>query len=174
MGSRLEGLLVVTIVILATIPYFFKEDDSSNMDKVVSSKKSTELTNFTQYDINSTNLNFTLTSIYGEEVAGLWYLTSPYITNSEIKSLVSKRAIVDKDSNMQLIKDVKMVKIDGKKYLSQKAIYNIKNKTIHTPDYFTITKSSDVVKGKHMVYDAKKMVTRAKKVKKKPVMKNSK
>ncbi len=164
MASRLELYLIVAITSLGALPLLFKIDNVENIDKVIESKKSTELINFTQYDFNTTTINFKLTSKYGEEVADIWYLKTPKVVNLDIKQLTSKRAIVRKNSIIEFINSVELIKFDGKKYNSQRAFYNIKSRVLTTPDKFTIFNEYDMINGRNMEYDAAKKVTKAKKV----------
>jgi len=174
MGSRLEINLVIALLIIGALPLFFKIDKLEQSNRVVESKKSTELTNFIEYDFNKTLLNFKLTSTHGEEIGNLWYLKKPEIVNKDIKSLSSERSVVRKGDNIELIKNVEMVKRDGKRYNSQRAFYHIKSRLVTTPERFTITKEYDMVNGIDMEYDTVKKITKAKKVKAIFRIKNSK
>lgn len=164
MASKLELYLIVAIISLGALPLLFKIDNFEKVDKVIESKKSTELIDFTQYDFNTTTINFKLTSQYGEEIADIWYLKSPKVVNLDIKQLISKRAIVSKNNTIEFINSVELIKYDGKKYNSQRAFYNIKSRILTTPDKFTIFNEHDRVNGINMEYDAAKKITKAKKV----------
>jgi LPS export ABC transporter protein LptC len=164
MGIKIEKLLIVAIAIVAILPYFFKVNNFESQNRVIKATKSSEIIDFVEYDINSTSQVYKLYGKKAEEIGDLWYLTNPKIVNSEIESLISKRAI-SKGDNIEFINDVKLVKVDGKKYSSQRAIYNIKTKIITTPNKFLISKEYDMVKGNGMKYNTSKQETKAKNVK---------
>ncbi len=175
MGSRLELNLLALFLIVAILPFFFKVTKFEASDRVVGSKKSTELKDFIQYDFNSSSVNFKLTSTYGEEIDNIWYLKNPIVVNDTIQSLTSKKSIVKKSDNIEFIDDVVIVKRDGKIYNSQKAFYDIATKIVTTPDKFVIkTENSDIINGVNMEYDADKKITKAKQVKAVFKLKNAK
>ncbi len=171
MGRRLEIILIVFVIILALLPQFFKISDFEKSDRVISSQKSREIKDFTEYDINATDVEFVLNSPHAEEFGEIWYLKKPKIVTNEIKSLTSKYSIA-KDNNIEFIENVKMVKPDGKKYFSQRAIYNTITKVIKTPERFKISKEYDMVNGVNMEYFSTKKETKAKDVKAVFILKN--
>jgi len=167
MGSRIEKILLFLIVIIATIPFFFKYNNHTAVTtkKVnsVKNKKSSEFIDFIKYQVGKKELSYKLSAKKAEEIGENWYVTNPKIVNKDIKSLTSKKAIVQKN-DVKLIDDVKLYKVDGKSYLSKKAIYNLKTKVIKTPKKFTIFKEHDLVKGRNLEYDTLKKETKAKDV----------
>ena len=171
MGSKIEKILFIAILIVSVIPFFFKINDFESKDRVIQSTKSSEIVDFTEYDINKSSLKLTLVSTLAEEKNNLWYLTKPKITNDEIKSLTSKRAI-SRGKKIEFIDNVKLYKKDGKKYFSQRAIYDTVTKVIVTPDNFLISKEYDLVRGINMEYDTQKQETKAKNVKGTFILKN--
>ena len=171
MGRRLELLLLVIVIGLIFIPFFLKVSNFEKEDRVVESKKSTELRDFVQYDINKSAIEFTLVSPKAEEYGEVWYLTSPKITTDDIKSLTSKYSIA-KGKDIEFIENVKLIKKDGKKYFSQRAIYNTDTRVVRTPDRFKISKEYDMVHGVDMEYFTDKKETKAKNVKAVFILKN--
>jgi hypothetical protein len=164
MGRRLEGILLLLLLFIVVLPFTFKIDDFEKENRVISSNKSTEIRDFIQYDINSTAIEYTLKSLSAEEMGDIWYLKYPKITNNEIKSLTSTYSIA-RGENIEFINNVKLLKLDGKRYLSNRAIYNTTTKVIKTPAKFKISKEYDMVNGINMEYFSATKETKAKNVK---------
>ena len=164
MGRRVEIFLVMIFIALLFISYSFVSSSNENKSINIESKKSTELSNFTQYDINKTDIEYKLSSPYAEEIGDVWYVKSPKISNEQIKLLKSDFAVA-KGKIIEFIKNVVMLKKDGKKYNSQKAIYNSITKVVLTPDRFNISKEYNMVNGINLEYFSDRQVTKAKNVK---------
>jgi len=171
MGRRLEIILIIFVIFLAILPQFFKISNFEKKDRVITAQKSREIKDFTEYDINKTGIEFVLSSPQAQEYNDLWYLTNPKIKTPDITSLTSKYSIA-KGNNIEFIENVKMVKKDGKKYYSQRAIYNTITKVIKTPERFKISKEYDMVNGINMEYFSTKKETKAKDVKAVFILKN--
>ena len=172
MGHRLEYFLAIVLLAVLATPSFLKVDKFKNENRVVSSNKSTEIKDFTQYDINRTSIEYRLTANLAEKRGDSWYLANPEIINGDIKSLRAKRS-VSKGNKITFIDNVLMVKNDGKRYNSQKAIYDTETKVVTTPDRFTISKEYDMVNGVNMKYNSVTKETKAKNVKATFVLKKS-
>jgi len=171
MGRKLEIVLFLLLLFIILLPFSFKINDFEKSDRVISSQKSTEIKDFIQYDINNTGVEYTLKSLSAEELGDIWYLKYPKIVNNEIKSLISTYAIA-KGNNIEFIDNVEMLKYDGKKYLSKRAIYNTITKVVTTPAKFEILKKNDVIKGVNMEYFSTTKETKAKNVKAIFILKN--
>lgn len=164
MGHKLEYFLIVLIFFLAMTPNFFKVKEFEKRDRVIEAQKDTEISNFTQYDINQTSIEYKLKSPLAQELGDIWFLMFPEITNEKIKRLTSTYAIL-RGKNIEFIENVKLLKYDGKIYNSQRAIYNTVTKVVLTPERFNIIKEYDMVNGVNMEYFTNTKETKAKNVK---------
>ena len=162
MGRKIELTLLALIVVVGLISTFIKVDNTKSYSKN-SDKKSNEILNFTEYEINQTSLIHTLKGKSAQEFKDVWKLKEPNFSNDKITKLTSKESIVTKDK-MIFTNKVNVIKKDGVVYNSNKAIYNTKTKELTTPNEFTITRNVDIVKGKKLFYDAKTKITKAKDV----------
>jgi len=163
MGRRVEYILIIAIILVLIIPFTIKIKKSIVKKDNKITKKSSELNNFTEYEINATTLQHTIKASKAEEIKKSWHLKNVEVTTDKIESLNAKRAIVKSDK-LELYDNVVAKKRDGTIYKSQKATYNTKNKQLITPEKFTIFRHTDIVKGRHLEYDANKKVTKAKDV----------
>ena len=162
MGHKLEKILLLSILLLSILPFTI-HINSNNRDVVKKNSKESEFSNFVEYEINSTNLQQTLTGKKAVKIDDNWYLKHPNIKTQNIKKLSANRSIVTQKS-IEFIDNVEVIKADGVKYKSNRAIYNRKNQDILTPNSFTINRVSDIVKGKKLYYDTKNKITKAKDV----------
>jgi len=163
MGSRVEYFLVAAIAVVALISINSHVEEPKQKSAKVKNQKTSEISNFTEFEINSTNLLHTLKAKNAYEVKKKWYIKDVNITNNSIKSLTAKNSIYAQNK-IVLKKDVKVVKKDGIEYTSNKAIYNTNSKVLVTPKKFTIKRAVDIVKGKNLIYNAKEKATTAKDV----------
>jgi hypothetical protein len=162
MGKRVELILFAIIVLIVLIALNVKVKNSPYKNISVS-KKSSEINNFTEYEINASTILHTLNAKNAYESKGKWHIKDINISNKEIKSLTAKESVYAKDK-IVLSKDVKAVKNDGMEYRSNKAIYKTKIKELITPNNFTIKRKVDIVRGKELIYKAKEKATFAKDV----------
>ncbi len=162
MGSKIEYILIAAIAFVALLPLGIKISNKSLAPKKLE-QKSSEINNFTEFEINSTNLQHTLKAKSAEEINEKWYLKEPNVTTDKIKSLSSKRSIAD-SNKIEFFDKVVAKKVDGTIYRSEHAIYDLKKKKLDTPKKFTIKRGSDIVRGVNLQYDVKSKVTRAKDV----------
>jgi len=162
MGKKVELTLfaIVALMLLIAINIEIKNDPYKNIQP---NKKSSEINNFTQFEVNATSLLHTLKATNAYEINKKWHIKDANITNSNIKSLTAKKSVYTQDKII-LQDNVKAIKYDGLIYKSQKAIYNTKNKELKTPENFTIKRNVDIVSGKELFYDTKNKVTKAKDV----------
>jgi hypothetical protein len=162
MGNKIEYILAAIIVVITAVSLNI---DIKSQPKKESKKetKSSEINNFTEFEINSTSLLHTLKATNAYQKRKKWYIKDANISNKEIKSLTAKESVYSQ-KKIILKKDVKAVKRDGIIYKSQKAIYNTDSKELVTPDRFIINSKVDIVRGKELKYNAKERATRAKDV----------
>ena len=162
MGSRVEYFLVAVIVLIAIIS-FNSNIKPLKVEKSYKNLKSSEINEFTEFEINATELLHTLKAKNAYEENKKWYIKDINITNSSIKSLTAKNSVYDQN-RIILNNDVKVLKKDGIEYSSQKAIYNTNSKRLLTPNKFIIKREVNIVKGKELIYNAKEKATTAKDV----------
>ncbi len=164
MGSKIEKITFIIIIITAVVAYFLATAKFTKVEKVVENKKSTELNDFIEYDINTTALMSILRAKQAYERDQIWFLTNPIVSTDKIEYIKSKRALA-KSGIVEFIDKVKTLRRDGKKYYSNKVFYKIRTKEIVTPGNFIVIKEFNKMRGASMVYDTDKEVTRAKNVK---------
>ncbi len=163
MGSKLEYLLILLILIVLSIFFIFDNSFENKKTNQFLTQKESEINNFILYEINASNLLYKLKAKKAFKIKKNWYLTKPIIKNSKIKYLISKQAIYYKDKIL-FIKDVNLLKEDNTTYSSQKAIYFTKKKELLTPKNFIITKNRIKIRGKKLIYQFEKNITKAKDV----------
>jgi len=163
MGKRVELILLLVIVVITLIALNVKVKGNSSYKNIKYSKKTSEVNNFTEFEINATTLLHTLNATNAYEESGKWHIKDVNISNKEIKSLTAKKSIYSKDK-IVLTKDVEAIKRDGMVYKSQKAIYKTKTKELITPNRFIITRKVDIVEGRKLIYKANQKATMAKDV----------
>jgi lipopolysaccharide assembly outer membrane protein LptD (OstA) len=161
MGRKLEIILLSAILFVGTVSFFIKINNETFNKK--STNKKTLINNLVEYEINRSELEHTLKAKSALELNDMWKLKNPIFTNKNIKELTSEESVID-NKKMIFTKNVKVVKKDGIIYKSQKAIYDIKNKKLITPENFVINRQSDIVRGKELFYDINKKITTAKDV----------
>ncbi len=162
MGSKLEYILVVAIVIVALIPFGI-EIKNPKSSKEVTTKRS-EVNNFIEYELNATTLKHILKGKSAKELKeDNWFLVEPKMETSELNTLSAKNSIFN-GKTIEFNKDVVAIKRDGTIYKSSKAIYELKSKNLITPKEFTIRRNVDIVRGKDLEYNPKERVTKAKDV----------
>jgi len=164
MGSKIEKVLFIFILITAVTSFFLVTAKYEHVQKVVQNKKSTELNEFTEYDVNQTALMSTLQAKQAYERNNIWFLSNPVVSTDKIEYIKAKRALA-KSGIVEFIDKVKTLQRDGKKYFSNKVFYKIRTKEIVTPGNFIILNEFENMQGASMVYDTDKEVTRAKNVK---------
>lgn len=162
MGSRIESVVLVVIVLSAALAYYLIGKKQENV-KVVSTEKSTELNDLIEYDINRTNIMAKLVASQAYEINGVWFLAKPVVSTDEIEYLKSDRSLA-KNGIIQFLDNVVVQRKDGKYYTSDKTFYKIKTKEIITPSKFMISKEYDLIRGASMVYDTATQTTKAKNV----------
>jgi len=163
MGRRVEYILILAIFVALAIPHFISSSNNIEKKEKEVPNKSSEINNFTEYEINSTKLQHILRAKSAQEVNKKWYLKEPNITTDKLKSLSSKSSIAT-SNKIEFYDNVVAIKADGVVYKSSKAIYNTKTKMLVTPKKFTINRTTDIVTGKDLHYDAKNKITKAKDV----------
>ncbi len=173
MGRRVEYILILAILTALIIPYFISSNSNSSKKRQEVVNKSSEINDFTEYEINSTKLQHTLKAKKAEEVDKKWYLKEANITTDKIESLSSKNSILTAN-RVEFRNNVVAVKVDGTIYKSNNATYNFKTKTLITPKKFTINRHVDIVSGKDLQYNAKHKITKARDVNATFVLKKAK
>jgi hypothetical protein len=175
MGSKIEYIVLTFITLLIVFLYLTKPLEEnilkSSSHKVL--EKTTEISNFIEYEINATKLFHILKARNAYEVNNKWYLKDINITSESIKRLSSKEAISSKDKVI-FLKDIFALKKDNTTYKSQKAIYLKKTKEFITPQNFILEKNGSIVRGRDLVYKAKKKETYAKDIKAEIKLKDTK
>ncbi len=163
MGSRVEKVLFISIIIVAILVYFLVNQKFTNT-KIAKNEKSIEISNFIEYDINRTHLMSTLLAKQAYQIDGIWFLAKPFVSTDEIEYLKSQRALA-KSGIIEFLDDVRVLQRDGKRYESNKSFYNIRSKKIITPGEFVISNLSHIMQGVSMEYDVATETTKAKNVK---------
>ncbi len=163
MGSRVEKVLLGSIVIVALLAYFLANKQFENT-VVAKNEKSIELNSLIEYDINQSGLISILIANKAYEINEIWYLAKPFVTTKEIEYLKAKRALA-KNGIIEFLDDVRVLHRDGKRYASDKSFYNIRTKKIITPGEFVIKNFSHIMQGVSMEYDTVTETTKAKNVK---------
>ena len=162
MGSKLEYILIIAIIIVAIIPFGI-EIKNPTYNKSAEAKKS-EVNNFIEYELNSTTLKHILQGKSAKEInEDNWYLIEPSMQTLEVKKLSAKSSVFN-GKTIVFDKNVVLIKRDGLIYKSNRAIYDLKSKDIITPNSFEIKKSANIVKGRSLEYNPSKRVTKAKDV----------
>jgi len=162
MGSKLEYILIVAIIIVALIPFSIEIKNPKKSNSV--ELKKSEVNNFIEYELNSTTLKHILQGKSAKEInENNWYLVEPSMQTLEVKKLSAKSSIFN-GKTIVFDKNVVLIKRDGLIYKSNRAIYDLKSKDIITPNSFEIKKSANIVKGKSLEYNPAKRVTKAKDV----------
>jgi len=162
MGSKLEYILVVLILIVILIPFGVEVKNPENSIEVT--KKKSEVNNFVEYELNATNLKHILKGKSAKELKeDNWYLVEPKMETNELNTLSAKSSIFN-GKTIEFNKDVVAIKKDGIIYKSDKAIYELKTKNLITPNGFTIKRNIDIVRGKDLEYNPSSRVTKAKDV----------
>ena len=173
MGRRVEYILILAIAAVLIIPYFIKVDVKNRANDTNSFNKSSEINNFTEYEINATKLQHTLKAQSAQEKNKKWYLKKPNIKTDKINSLTSDTSLAT-PNKIEFSGNVVAIKADGTIYKSNKAIYNTKTKMLITPKKFTINREVDIVSGKDLHYDSTQKITKAKDVNATFVLKKAK
>ncbi len=163
MGSRVEKILIVSIIIVMILAFFLVNQKFSNT-KIAKNEKSIELNNFIEYDINRSSLMSTLLANQAYQIESIWFLADPIVSTDEIEYLKSKRALA-KSGIIEFIDNVRVLQRDGKRYKSDKSFYNIRSKKIITPGKFVISNLNHIMQGISMEYDTVTETTKAKNVK---------
>jgi hypothetical protein len=163
MGSKIERVVLVFIIVATVIGYLLINKKYNTEAEVDNSQRSTELNDFTEYDINRTNLMATLTAQQAFKLNEVWFLSYPIVTTDKIAYVKSKRAL-SKKGIVEFIDNVKTLRRDGKQYFSNKVFYKVRSKEIVTPGEFLVIKEFQKMRGTSMVYDTDAEATRAKNV----------
>lgn len=163
MGSRIERVIFILVIVAGVVGYMLVVKKYNTHKAVDNSQKSTELNDFTEYDINRTNLMSTLIAKQAFEINEMWFLSYPIVTTDKIAFIKSKRAL-SKSGIVEFIDDVKTLRRDGKQYFSDKVFYKVRTKEIVTPGDFLVIREFQKMRGTSMVYDTDAEATRAKNV----------
>ncbi len=170
MGSKLEYILITAIAFVLLLPFGINVKNRNSTPKKTE-QKSSEISNFTEYEINASSLEHTLKAKSAKEVNRSWILSSPVISTDKIKSLSAKRSVAN-SQKIEFFDNVVAKKADGTVYKTGHAIYNTKTKELITPENFTINRQLNIVHGKNLQYDAKTKTTKAKDVNGTIILKN--
>ena len=170
MGRRVEIFLLFLIVIILFIPFLI----NIKGEKITKSANiKSEIRNFTEFEINNTNIEHILRAKRAVNIGDSWILNDINITNDSVKSLVSKNGVY-LNNTIFLNKNITLIKNDGSIYKTDMAKYFLKDKNLDIDSNFTATKGKNILKGKKLFYNINKKVIKGKDVKGSFVLKKAK
>ena len=163
MVSKIEIIMILAIAtsLFVGINLQMKGEALKRQDEQI--KKSVEVINPVGREVNSTEVANFYQASKAILIKDVWEFENFKFHNSDIKSLVAKKATKDKQF-IKLIDSVKMERFDGSKYRANLVVYDTKIKRVFSEGYFQADKNGSWVKGVDFDYMIKEKLTFAKKV----------